>query len=84
MSSLATRTARIPTLSRLGWLMALYAENHERLEQLFRPAGLRAGRYVSSVDDGLDPRWQTAGRRWRQDARRGGFGKEKALEVHVP
>src|SRR3546814_9706196 len=54
MSSLATRTTRIPTLSRLGWLMALYTENHERLKQLFRPAGLRAGRYVSSVDDGLD------------------------------
>ena len=54
MSSLAIRTARIPTLSRFGWLMALYTENHERLEQLFRPAGLRAGRYVSSVGDGLD------------------------------
>ena len=54
MSRLAVHAARIPKLSRFGWLMALYAENHERLEQLFRPAGLRAGRYVSSVDDGLD------------------------------
>ena len=54
MSSLAIRTARIPTLSRFGWLMALYTENHERLEHLFAPAALQAGRYVSSVGDGLD------------------------------
>lgn len=54
MNSLAVRTARIPTLSRFGWLMALYTENHERLEQLFQPAALDAGRYVSSVGDGLD------------------------------
>jgi uncharacterized protein YqiB (DUF1249 family) len=54
MNSLATRTARIPTLSRLGWLMALYTENHQRLDQLFRPAGLGRGRYVSTVGDGLD------------------------------
>ncbi len=54
MNSLATRTARIPTLSRFGWLMALYAENHERLEHLFAPAAMEAGRYVSSVGDGLD------------------------------
>ncbi|MGH8072888.1 MAG: DUF1249 domain-containing protein [Lysobacter sp.] len=54
MSSLATRTARIPTLSRFGWLMALYTENHERLEHMFAPARLGQGSYVSSVGDGLD------------------------------
>lgn len=54
MNSLATRTARIPTLSRFGWLMALYTENHERLEHLFAPVALEAGRYVSTVGDGLD------------------------------
>lgn len=54
MNSLAPRTARIPTLSRFSWLMALYNENHARLACLFAPASLEAGRYVSSVGDGLD------------------------------
>lgn len=34
--------------------MGLYAENHARLVRLFDPAALAAGRYVSSVGDGLD------------------------------
>ena len=46
--------ARYPRLSRFGWLMALYAENHDRLLRLFEPRELRAGRYVSSIGDGLD------------------------------
>lgn len=54
MTPLATRTARIPTLSRFGWLMALYTENHERLEHMFAPARLGQGSYVSRVGDGLD------------------------------
>jgi uncharacterized protein len=54
MSSLVARHARIPQLSRFGWLMALYTENHARLARLFEPAGLDAGRYVSVIDDGLD------------------------------
>ena len=54
MSSLLSRAQRIPTLSRFGWLMGLYAENHERLAHLFAPARLRTGQYVSSVGDGLD------------------------------
>ena len=54
MSRLAIHAARIPKLSRFGWLMALYAENHGRLARLFAPAGLAPGRYVSSVGDGLD------------------------------
>ncbi len=57
MSSLATaRTARIPRLSRFGWLMGLYAENHARLHALFDPAALARGVYLSSVGDGLDVR----------------------------
>ncbi|NZA27985.1 DUF1249 domain-containing protein [Luteimonas sp. SJ-92] len=52
----ATRSARIPRLSRFGWLMALYAENHERLTRLFGPADLAPGCYVSRCGDGLDVR----------------------------
>ena len=54
MNSLAVRSARVPQLSRFGWLMALYAENHARMARLFQPAGLQTGRHVSSVGDGLD------------------------------
>lgn len=54
MSSLVTTAARIPSLSRFGWLMALYTENHTRLDRLFTPASLAAGSHVSSVGDGLD------------------------------
>lgn len=45
---------RIPRLSRLGWLMGLYAENHALLQRLFAPAELPVGRHVSVVGDGLD------------------------------
>ncbi len=51
-----SRAARIPKLSRFGWLMALYAENHARLVRLFAPDHLAAGVYLSSVGDGLDVR----------------------------
>jgi len=54
MSRIAVPAARIPRLSRFGWLMGLYAENHARLVRLFEPAGLVPGRYVSSVGDGVD------------------------------
>ena len=54
MNSLAVRSPRVPHLSRFGWLMALYAENHTRLARMFQPAGLQTGRHVSSVGDGLD------------------------------
>ena len=54
MSSLVAHRAHIPRLSRFGWLMGLYAENHGRLVRLFEPGGLAAGRYVSSIGDGLD------------------------------
>ncbi|MBB5206785.1 DUF1249 domain-containing protein [Chiayiivirga flava] len=47
-------TARVFRPSRFGFLMGLYAENFDRLERMFAPAGLTAARYRSSVDDGLD------------------------------
>ena len=54
MSRVIIPAARIPKLSRFGWLMGLYAENHARLTRLFEPADLAAGRYVSTVGDGVD------------------------------
>ena len=54
MSRTVARAARIPRLSRFGWLMGLYAENHVRLVRLFAPGDLAVGTYVSSVGDGLD------------------------------
>lgn len=52
--SLATRQARIPRLSRFGWLMGLYAENYVLLQRLFAAGDLAPGRHASSVGDGLD------------------------------
>jgi uncharacterized protein len=54
MSRIVARTSRIPKLSRFGWLMGLYAENHVRLVRLFAPGDLAAGTYASTVGDGLD------------------------------
>lgn len=54
MSLALARRHRLPSLSRFGWLMALYAENHGRLQRLFDPAHLGPGAYVSSIGDGLD------------------------------
>ncbi|MFT3762420.1 MAG: DUF1249 domain-containing protein [Pseudoxanthomonas sp.] len=54
MSPAISTTARIPKLSRFGWLMALYAENFAHLNRLFAPGDLETGRYVSSVGDGMD------------------------------
>ncbi|KRG71146.1 DUF1249 domain-containing protein [Pseudoxanthomonas dokdonensis] len=56
MDHALARIARIPKLSRFGWLMALYAENHQRLSRLFDLQTLAVGSYVSSVGDGLDLR----------------------------
>ena len=39
---------------RFGFLMAMYAENHQRLARLLAPQRLVAGAYVSTVGDGLD------------------------------
>jgi uncharacterized protein YqiB (DUF1249 family) len=47
---------RIPRLSRFAWMMALYAENHERLQKLFDPENLAVGSHLSSGHDGLELR----------------------------
>ena len=54
MSSVLARAARIPKLSRFGWLMGLYAENHALLTRLFQPGDLSVGHYRSSIGDGID------------------------------
>ena len=54
MSQVLARTARIPRLSRFGWLMGLYAENHTRLVRLFAPGDLAVGSYASRIGDGID------------------------------
>lgn len=56
MSSVLSRRQRIPSLSRFGWLMGLYAENHVRLQRLFAPDDLPVGLHVSCIGDGLDLR----------------------------
>ncbi len=56
MSQVAVRIARIPRLSRFGWLMGLYAENFARLTRLFHPADLAQGAYLSAIGDNLDLR----------------------------
>jgi len=61
MPSVASRIARVPTLSRFGWLMALYAENYTRLTRLFEPADLAPGVYFSCIGDGLDLRVEVLG-----------------------
>lgn len=53
MVQLVSPAARIPRLSRFGWLMGLYAENHARLMRLFEPVDLAPGRYESDIGDGL-------------------------------
>ncbi len=47
---------RIPRLSRFAWMMALYAENHQRLQHLFEPEQLATGSHLSVGMDGLDLR----------------------------
>ena len=54
MSLILSRRVTLPKLSRFGWLMGLYAENHARLVRLFEPGQLACGYYVSSIGDGLD------------------------------
>ena len=54
MTEVIARTQRVPRLSRFGWLMALYAENHVKLNRLFAPGHLAAGRHLSCIGDELD------------------------------
>ncbi|KAF1691062.1 DUF1249 domain-containing protein [Pseudoxanthomonas koreensis] len=56
MQQVTPHGTRIPRLSRFGWLMGLYAENHARMQRLFAPARLAEGSYVSRIGDGLDLR----------------------------
>ena len=56
VQSSSTELLRIPRLSRFAWMMALYAENHGRLQRLFKPENLVVGSHVSSGNDGLDLR----------------------------
>ena len=56
MAQVLSRVARIPSISRFGWLMGLYAENFVLLTRLFEPADLAPGSYLSSIGDGLDLR----------------------------
>ncbi len=58
MTLALARRIPLPRMSRFGWLMALYAENHARLQRLFEPGDLACGDYVSSIGDGLDLRLQ--------------------------
>lgn len=54
MSHVLSRPIDAARINRFSWLMALYAENHQRLHRLFVPEDLAVGHYVSSVGDGLD------------------------------
>ena len=47
-------TAAMPSCSRLGWLMGLYAENYQRMGRLFDVPALTKGRYLSTCPNGLD------------------------------
>ena len=49
MQQVGSIHAQVPRLSRFGWLMGLYAENHGRMQRLFAPARLQPGSWVSSV-----------------------------------
>ena len=52
MSAVLTRTRKVPSIGRFGWLMALYAENHAKLSRLFAPADLAPGHYASTAGSG--------------------------------
>ena len=54
MTAALARRVLLPKISRFGWLMGLYTENHARMQRLFEPADLVRGGYVSSIGDGLD------------------------------
>jgi uncharacterized protein YqiB (DUF1249 family) len=56
VQSPSTPSLRIPRLSRFAWMMALYSENHERLQHLLEPERLAIGSHLSAGRDGLDLR----------------------------
>jgi uncharacterized protein len=47
------RPMALPKISRLSWLMGLYGENYERVENLFDTTVLKPGSYQSLGHDGL-------------------------------
>jgi uncharacterized protein YqiB (DUF1249 family) len=47
-------TTKLPSCSRLGWLMGLYAENYQRMSKLFDIPALAKGTYLSKCPQGLD------------------------------
>ena len=57
MSTVMTPRFRIrdlPSVSKLGWLMGLYAENYQRLCRVFALEGLAPGVYCSRCASGMD------------------------------
>lgn len=48
------RLREMPSSSKLGWLMGLYAENYQRLGRLFDLDGLAPGVYCSRCSHGLE------------------------------
>ena len=50
----AFRMHDLPRVSRLGWLMGLYAENYQRMLALFDVHSLAPGTYVSHCAHGLE------------------------------
>jgi uncharacterized protein YqiB (DUF1249 family) len=54
MPVIATPPKAMPSFSRLGWLMGLYAENYQRMSRLFDLPALRKGVYLSKCPHGLD------------------------------
>lgn len=52
MSSALALRRETTQLSRLGWLMGLYAENHSKLTRLFAPLDLARGHYLSQAHSG--------------------------------
>jgi uncharacterized protein YqiB (DUF1249 family) len=47
-------TTKMPSCSRLGWLMGLYAENYQRMSKLLDIPALAKGTYLSKCPQGLD------------------------------
>jgi hypothetical protein len=70
MSRTVARAARIPRLSRFGWLMGLYAENHMRLVRLFAPGISRSAPTSPPSATGWTSCWRSwsaTPTRWNSD-----------------
>ena len=49
MSRVLSRRVALPKMSRFGWLMGLYSENHARLQRLFE-AAIANGELPATLD----------------------------------